>query len=671
MDPPSITVGCLGLIDAIHKTSSLITRFVVDCKDARGDLRAVILELSDLTLTVHLLQDIVSHDGKATSKGSIPSSLETDIRGIIDNCLGVARDIEEVLAEYTSGKLAPTRWAIRGKERVATLKTLLGAHRQALNLAVDTITLSITKGIKDTGQIVNDTADIKEDTNKILDEIARLESLIISNDLAGTVCDDLSRPGSPAEFSLAPPALPESPHPPMEKLPERADANKEIDTLAASFRDSANISDPEKNPRNPGMSNQDVSAAATHQLGRPEPLRGGPNTSYKMNLVAENVGPFPGQMLAVSLDGTTAFSWDESKRVVMIQDVVSARVRGTWKPWRSLSLFFNPFSNSRKGEVVPLSRNGSLMLLVQHPKKEKDGCKLRAYDWVLEAEVQSLDLNAHFILDYFPKDGNRVLFLTWKVNGGLDLIQVERIIAGGGYAHDIRTGTLPDDKKGLSSGYPWAMTFSLTGQRIVRVSLTEAEAWADVWDIGPDPLPKNDGRVRITARSRVNLKRKEFWMAKPYQPHQPFNDTWPCVECSKDLLVMVGCTYDEATDREDWFVTGWNLVSGEILFNHSLGKWPPALVFRASLSVDCKRLKVLRWTRFENENVFDRANVDSEWALTGDWENYELLELDGLRTIERWRGLTEFTPDFDIALNQSRKGDASSWHVYKLVRNRV
>lgn len=90
------------------------------------------------------------------------------------------------------------------------------------------ITRAMTKSIKndtedileDTADIKQDTADIKEDTTKILQEIARLEALIRRNipaesskvfllnrylydltSVAGSVCGDLSRPGTPESTS--------------------------------------------------------------------------------------------------------------------------------------------------------------------------------------------------------------------------------------------------------------------------------------------------------------------------------------------------------------------------------------------------------------------------------------------------------------------------------------
>lgn len=56
------------------------------------------------------------------------------------------------------------------------LKSSLEAHKSALELALDMLTLSATKDIKaDTIEIRNDTAAIKDDTAQILEEIARLQ----------------------------------------------------------------------------------------------------------------------------------------------------------------------------------------------------------------------------------------------------------------------------------------------------------------------------------------------------------------------------------------------------------------------------------------------------------------------------------------------------------------
>ncbi|KAM0427901.1 hypothetical protein ACHAPT_007360 [Fusarium lateritium] len=217
MDPLSIAAACIAFVQAADKTITTIRRFILDCRDARSDLSAVNRELSDLKLTLNLLEDLVP-DGNETGD-PLPSSIREDIRSIIKNYLDVAKEIDNVLVEYR-GRFAVASWAAEGKQKIASLQAVLEAHRRALDLAVDTITLAMTKSIKnDTEDILDDTADIKEDTRKILGEIARLETLIRRvnpaeggkalllrrylgdlTSVAGSVCDDMSRPGSPESF---------------------------------------------------------------------------------------------------------------------------------------------------------------------------------------------------------------------------------------------------------------------------------------------------------------------------------------------------------------------------------------------------------------------------------------------------------------------------------------
>ncbi|WAO87603.1 Hypothetical protein NCS54_00491800 [Fusarium falciforme] len=220
-----IAASCIAFAQVADKTIGTIRGFIIDCRDARSDLSAVNRELSELKLTLNILEDLVS-DGSETG-GPLPSSIRDDIRSIIKNCLDAAKEIDNVLVEH-SGRFAAVSWAAKGKQKVNSLKAVLEAHWRALNLAVDTITLAMTKSIKndtedileDTADIKQDTAEIKEDTTKILEEIARLEVLIRRNipaesskmfllnrylydltSVAGSVCGDLSRPGTPESIS--------------------------------------------------------------------------------------------------------------------------------------------------------------------------------------------------------------------------------------------------------------------------------------------------------------------------------------------------------------------------------------------------------------------------------------------------------------------------------------
>ncbi|KAL6357120.1 hypothetical protein LRP88_10738 [Fusarium phalaenopsidis] len=220
-----IAASCIAFAQVADKTIGTIRGFIIDCRDARSDLSAVNRELSELKLTLNILEDLVP-DGSETGD-PLPSSIRDDMRDIIKNCLDAAKEIDDVLVEHR-GRFAAVSWAAKGKQKVNSLKAVLEAHRCALNLAVDTITLAMTNSIKndtedileDTADIKQDTADIKEDTTKILEEIARLEALIRRNipaesskmfllnrylydltSVAGSVSGDVSRPGTPESIS--------------------------------------------------------------------------------------------------------------------------------------------------------------------------------------------------------------------------------------------------------------------------------------------------------------------------------------------------------------------------------------------------------------------------------------------------------------------------------------
>lgn len=133
-----IAASCIAFAQVADKTIGTIRGFIIDCRDARSDLSAVNWELSELKLTLNILEDLVP-DGSETGD-PLPSSIRDDIRSIIKNCLDAAKEIDDVLVEHR-GRFAAVSWAAKGKQKVNSLKAVLEAHRRALNLAVDTITL--------------------------------------------------------------------------------------------------------------------------------------------------------------------------------------------------------------------------------------------------------------------------------------------------------------------------------------------------------------------------------------------------------------------------------------------------------------------------------------------------------------------------------------------------
>lgn len=138
MDPLSITVACVGLIGTIAKTSLTIKDFVHNVRGARSDLDAVSRELQSLKTLLELLAD----DAGNPSSGTFPETLKRQIAGITTNCEGVVSEIEKTLEKHQGTKLSKgASWAIGGKDDMAKLRSSLEAHKSALEIAFDMVTM--------------------------------------------------------------------------------------------------------------------------------------------------------------------------------------------------------------------------------------------------------------------------------------------------------------------------------------------------------------------------------------------------------------------------------------------------------------------------------------------------------------------------------------------------
>ncbi|OBS20413.1 hypothetical protein FPOA_06783 [Fusarium poae] len=177
MDPLSITTACIGLIGTVAKTTLAVTNFTRECREARSDLTSINGELSQLQLVLELLRD-----DTAVSDGQIlPESLQEQILSIIDNCSAVVSKIHDVLDKHSS-KAGVLKWITFGKNEVIGLRMSLEAHRGSLNLALELVSVSLSKAIKsDTTAIRTDVHDIKQDTShipQIMDELTRLRAIV-------------------------------------------------------------------------------------------------------------------------------------------------------------------------------------------------------------------------------------------------------------------------------------------------------------------------------------------------------------------------------------------------------------------------------------------------------------------------------------------------------------
>jgi hypothetical protein len=136
MDPLSLTKGILALLSAVATTSKGVTDFIRGCREARSDLTAVSRELSELAIVLELLKD----DSDVADDSVIPEAIQKQILSILLNCKDVIAKVDDVLAQH-AGKLGAARWVMVGKKDAANLRQSLEAHRGALGLALETVTL--------------------------------------------------------------------------------------------------------------------------------------------------------------------------------------------------------------------------------------------------------------------------------------------------------------------------------------------------------------------------------------------------------------------------------------------------------------------------------------------------------------------------------------------------
>lgn len=140
MDPLSIATGCVSLILAIRSCSALITDLVRGCRAARQDLDDISQELTSVESVLSLLKD----DIDTTNDQAIPETLRRQITSIICNCSRVLKELDELLQRHNGERMDQAAyWATVGKRDAAKLRGTLEAHKGALNLALEFLTLYV------------------------------------------------------------------------------------------------------------------------------------------------------------------------------------------------------------------------------------------------------------------------------------------------------------------------------------------------------------------------------------------------------------------------------------------------------------------------------------------------------------------------------------------------
>lgn len=138
MDPFSVSIGCITLLSVVTKVSRSVTDFAVGFRDARKDLLSVSHELSGLDLTLQVLKA----DTETKERHELPNVLRQYICDIIENCKNDLTRFEESLRVYEGESLNRTaKWAISGRKDAEKILEAIAAHKGALSLATETITL--------------------------------------------------------------------------------------------------------------------------------------------------------------------------------------------------------------------------------------------------------------------------------------------------------------------------------------------------------------------------------------------------------------------------------------------------------------------------------------------------------------------------------------------------
>ncbi|KAH7243023.1 hypothetical protein B0J15DRAFT_429482 [Fusarium solani] len=689
-----IAASCIAFAQVADKTIGTIRGFIIDCRDARSDLSAVSRELS----------------------------IRDDIRSIIKNCLDVAKEIDDVLVEHR-GRFAAVSWAAKGKQKVSALKAVLEAHRRALNLAVDTITLAMTKSIKndtevileDTADIKQDTADIKEDTTKILEEIARLETLIRRNipaesskmfllnrylcdltSVAGSVCGDLSRPGTPESVSERSLTLIATEIASTDDVSREPEANKlETEKSEASTRSST----PKPSPASTASSvptplpvNPHHTGAENHQRPQPVagkfldraprnyikslPVRPPNNQNIKQSQTRERVEtilphPIPVPLPTEKVEARPAQEPDQ--RFTLAGDTAIVFF-GQEKVFEFPSMERLCSFPHQRGSLTNLTTDGSIFWARDRSSEKFGKCKTLLYDWTTGCQRDEKtgipDCISHN--PSLPLDWDRGLCLQWTrlrlgEVGNLHLYRVSRT---GPRLLGIRVeDVMLSDTPAKVSQCEW--NFSDDGRHIVSFFNIESNPVVETWSFKDDLAAEGDPRLK------VHRSEKHSYSLKAHtHPNGKDCNCYPSsVAVAGNLVVVVSYVYKpHISALLDYFVTGWNLDTGDVVFQHVLGTWDTGDVFLTRLSRDAKILQISRkangeeekeWRKFRN---FKSAYLHSALEIDGPdlrlVQNYATFDSEDVNALVKDIGRTFFLSMVEPA----EEGRLSSW-VFDFVLN--
>ncbi|KAK3376447.1 hypothetical protein B0T24DRAFT_220073 [Lasiosphaeria ovina] len=168
MEPISAAATVLGLVSAIASVTASATAFMRDVRDARKEIVAVTKELMSLRAILEILED----DLNGPTSAVVPDSTLKQIVEITENCSAVVGDIGACIKGMQGSRL---KWATSGKTSIEALRRDLEIRKSSLSVALDIVSGIVLKSVKgDTGQILQDTTTLKQDTAQIQCDLDRI-----------------------------------------------------------------------------------------------------------------------------------------------------------------------------------------------------------------------------------------------------------------------------------------------------------------------------------------------------------------------------------------------------------------------------------------------------------------------------------------------------------------
>ncbi|KAJ4171096.1 hypothetical protein NW754_007240 [Fusarium falciforme] len=171
--------------------------------------------------------------------------------------------------------------------------------------------------------------------------------------------------------------------------------------------------------------------------------------------------------------------------------------------------------------------------------------------------------------------------------------------------------------------------FSDDGRHIVSFFNIQSNPVVETWSFKDDLAAGGDLRLKVQRSEKHSYSLKAHT-----HPNGKACNCYPSsVAVAGNLVVVVSYVYKpQISPLVEYFVTGWNLDTGDVVFRHVLGAWDMGDGFLTRLSRDAKILQISRKAKGEEEE---------EWRKFRDFKSaylHSTLEIDGtdLRLVQNY-----------------------------------